>query len=110
MKAADTLFSCPVCSSSFPSELLTYSHVKRQHISLLPSPKLECGLCNKRFRDTHDLMRHIQGHSKGEKVGRREARECRLCGKVLDTEIQYSAHLYVTHDWMEKAEKRQKMC
>jgi len=109
MKAADTPFPCPACPSSFPSELLTYSHVKRHHISLLPSPKLECGLCSKRFRDTHDLMRHIQGHCKGDKVCRRENRECRLCGKVLETETQYSAHQYVVHDWMEQAGKRQKL-
>jgi len=109
MKAADALFSCPACPSSFPSELLTYSHVKRHHVSLLPSPQLECGLCSKRFRDTHDLMRHMQNHSQGVRVCKREARECRLCGQVLDTEKKYSVHQYVVHDWTEKARKRRKL-
>ncbi|XP_038221016.1 zinc finger and SCAN domain-containing protein 21-like isoform X2 [Zerene cesonia] len=62
---------CPKCDEMIPGYQRAY-HLEERHN--IPAPK--CGVCNRRFRYPHQVLRHQQKVHMGE---RRE--RCRVCGK-----------------------------
>ncbi|CAG4958925.1 unnamed protein product [Colias eurytheme] len=77
---------CPKCDEKIPGYQRAY-HLEERHS--IPAPK--CGVCNKRFRYPHQVVRHQQKIHMGEKTI-----YCKICAKNFFDSQGLKLHM-VTH-------------
>ena len=81
-------YICHICRADFNSENYLKKHVKRVHQSL--EEDLPCSHCGEMFSRTSALEQHVlMQHSPA---------ECRLCDKVLESQLELKTHLKEEHD------------